>query len=64
MAVDIHVKDYLLYDLLTYAREIGFKGIGFYEDKNFLHLDIRPGPKHTWTCLRADTHRQINKLWI
>jgi uncharacterized protein YcbK (DUF882 family) len=26
----------------------GFNGIGFYENKNFLHLDIRPGPKHFW----------------
>jgi uncharacterized protein YcbK (DUF882 family) len=48
MAVDIHVKDFLLYDLLLYAHEIGFNGIGYYEKKNFLHLDIRPGPKHTW----------------
>ena len=43
MAVDIHVKDYLLSDLLTIAQEIGFNGIGFYEKKDFLHLDIRPG---------------------
>jgi len=48
MAVDIHVKDILLSDLLIYAQEIGFNGIGFYENKNFLHLDIRPGPKHFW----------------
>jgi uncharacterized protein YcbK (DUF882 family) len=48
MAVDIHAGDFLLYDLLLYAHEIGFNGIGYYEKKNFLHLDIRPGPKHTW----------------
>ena len=48
MAADIHVKDYLLSDLLTIAQEIGFNGIGFYEKKNFLHLDIRPGSKHFW----------------
>ena len=48
MAADIHVKDYLLSDLLIYAQEIGFNGIGFYEKKDFLHLDVRPGPKHTW----------------
>jgi uncharacterized protein YcbK (DUF882 family) len=48
MAVDIHAGDFLLYDLLTFAHEIGFNGIGYYEKKNFLHLDIRPGPKHTW----------------
>jgi len=48
MAVDIHVKDYLLYDLLLFAQEIGFNGIGFYEKKDFLHLDMRPGPKRFW----------------
>jgi len=48
MAVDIHVKDFLLYDLLIYAREIGFKGIGYYEKSNFLHLDIRSGEKRVW----------------
>ncbi len=48
MAVDIHVKDYLLSDLLLYAQEIGFNGIGFYKKKNFLHLDVRPGQKHLW----------------
>jgi len=58
MAVDIHVQDYLLSDLLAFAQEIGFNGIGYYEKRNFLHLDIRPGQKRVWTCLRADTHRQ------
>ena len=48
MAADIHVQDFLLSDLLLYAQEIGFNGIGFYEKENFLHLDIRPGPKHFW----------------
>lgn len=48
MAVDIHVKDILLSDLLIYAQEIGFNGIGFYENNNFLHLDIRPGPNYFW----------------
>ena len=58
MAVDIQVKDILLSDLLIYAQGIEFNGIGFYENNNFLHLDIRPGPNHFWTCLRANTHRQ------
>jgi uncharacterized protein YcbK (DUF882 family) len=31
MAVDIHAGDFLLYDLLLYAHEIGFNGIGYYE---------------------------------
>jgi uncharacterized protein YcbK (DUF882 family) len=48
MAADIHVKDYLLSDLLTIAQEIGFNGIGNYEKKDFLHLDIRHGQKHLW----------------
>ena len=48
MAVDIHVQDILLSDLLLYAQEVGFNGIGFYENNNFLHLDIRPGPTHFW----------------
>ena len=48
MAVDIHVKDYLLYDLLMYAQEIGFTGIGFYEKENFLHLDVRSGERRIW----------------
>ena len=48
MAVDIHVQDILLSDLLLYAQEVGFNGIGFYENNNFLHLDIRPGQKYFW----------------
>jgi uncharacterized protein YcbK (DUF882 family) len=48
MAVDIHVKDILLSDLLIYAQGIEFNGIGFYENNNFLHLDIRPGLKLFW----------------
>ena len=30
MAVDIHVKDFLLFNLLLFAQEIGFTGIGYY----------------------------------
>ena len=48
MAVDIHVKNYLLFDLLLYAQEIGFNGIGYYEKDNFLHLDVRPEEKRIW----------------
>ena len=48
MAADIQVKDYILSDLLTIAQEIGFNGIGYYEKKDFLHLDVRPGQKHLW----------------
>jgi len=45
---EFHVKNYLLYDLLMYAQEIGFTGIGFYEKENFLHLDVRTGEKRLW----------------
>jgi len=45
---EFHVKDYLLYDLLMYAQEIGFNGIGFYEKENFLHLDVMSGEKRIW----------------
>jgi len=48
MAADIHVKDYLLSDLLTFAQEMGFNGIGYYKEKGFLHLDMRPGSKRFW----------------
>ena len=48
MAVDIHVKDYLLFDLLLYAQELGFNGIGFYEKENFMHLDVRTDEKRIW----------------
>ena len=46
LAADIKVKDINLIELLEYAENIGFAGIGFYEKKNFLHLDVRP-TKHT-----------------
>ena len=48
MAADIHVQDIILSDLLFYAQEVGFTGIGFYEEKNFLHLDIRSGQNNFW----------------
>ena len=31
-----------------YAEEIDFNGIGFYEKKNFLHLDVRPTKRSRW----------------
>jgi uncharacterized protein YcbK (DUF882 family) len=48
LAVDIKVKDISLIDLLGICEEIGFAGIGFYEKKNFLHLDIRPTKRARW----------------
>ena len=48
MAADIHVQDIFLNYLLFYAQRVGFTGIGFYEKRNFLHLDVRPGSKRFW----------------
>ena len=48
LAADIKVKDINLIELLGYAEEIDFNGIGFYEKKNFLHLDVRPTKRNRW----------------
>jgi len=48
MAADIQVKDINLIELLAYAEEIDFSGIGFYEKKHFLHLDVRPTQRTRW----------------
>lgn len=48
LAADIKVKDINLIELLDYAEEIDFNGIGFYEKKNFLHLDVRPTRRTRW----------------
>ena len=48
LAADIKVKDINLIELLSYAEEIDFTGIGFYEKKNFLHLDVRPTTITRW----------------
>ena len=48
LAADIKVKDINLMELLAYAEEIDFTGIGFYEKKHFLHLDVRPTIKSRW----------------
>lgn len=48
MAADIHVPGVSLAGVLTLAEEIGFKGIGFYPARNFLHLDIRPTRQTRW----------------
>lgn len=42
MAVDISAPEYEVRKLASIAEEIGFKGIGIYEDRGFVHLDIRP----------------------
>ena len=48
LAADIQVKNINLIELLGYVEEIDFAGIGFYEKKNFLHLDIRPTKRTRW----------------
>jgi uncharacterized protein YcbK (DUF882 family) len=48
LAADIQVKEINLIDLLAYAEERDFHGIGFYEKKHFLHLDVRPTKKTRW----------------
>jgi len=48
LAADIKVKDTNLIELLGYAEEIDFAGIGLYEKKNFLHLDVRPTKRSRW----------------
>ena len=46
LAVDITVDNMELEDLLIKAKMVGFKGIGIYTLKNFLHLDL--GPERAW----------------
>ena len=48
LAVDIQVKDINLITLLEICENIDFSGIGFYEKKNFLHLDVRPTKRSRW----------------
>ena len=48
LATDIKVKDINLITLLEVCENIDFNGIGFYEKKNFLHLDVRPTKRIRW----------------
>jgi uncharacterized protein YcbK (DUF882 family) len=48
LAADIQVKDINLIELLERCENIDFTGIGFYEKKNFLHLDVRPKQRSRW----------------
>ena len=48
LAADIKVKDINLIELLETCENIDFNGIGFYEKKNFLHLDVRPTKRTRW----------------
>jgi uncharacterized protein YcbK (DUF882 family) len=48
LASDVCVEGMTLLDLYQIALQINFTGIGFYEKKNFLHLDVRPGKLIEW----------------
>ena len=48
LAADIKVGDINLIELLEICENIGFGGIGFYEKKDFLHLDVRPTKRNRW----------------
>ena len=48
LAADIKIKDINLIKLLEICENIDFTGIGFYEKKNFLHLDVRPTKRSRW----------------
>ena len=48
LAADIQIEGVSALDLLEYAEIINFAGIGFYEKKNFLHLDVRPTKLARW----------------
>ncbi|HNR65332.1 MAG TPA: D-Ala-D-Ala carboxypeptidase family metallohydrolase [Atribacterota bacterium] len=48
MAADIYAPQISLKELLQSAEEIGFSGIGYYPENNFLHLDIRPAGPARW----------------
>ncbi len=48
MAADIYAPKISLKELLKSAEEIGFSGIGYYLENNFLHLDIRPAGPARW----------------
>ena len=48
LAADIRVGGLSALDLLEHAEMLDFSGIGFYEKKNFLHLDVRPTKPTRW----------------
>ncbi len=48
LAADIKVGDINLFDLLEICENVDFNGIGFYQKKNFLHLDVRPTRRNRW----------------
>ena len=48
LAADVRAEGMSALELLEYAEIINFSGIGFYEKKNFLHLDVRPTKPSRW----------------
>jgi hypothetical protein len=56
---------------LTAALDIGFRGVGYYPDRGFLHLDERDAPESRWVqfgahptgeCLRWTTLKELEVL--
>ncbi len=45
MAADVYSKSVSLEKLLDLAAQVGFRGIGYYPKRGFLHLDIREKPR-------------------
>lgn len=45
-AADIRVVGMTPTELSRYAKMVGFNGIGIYERKNFLHVDVRDEESH------------------
>lgn len=48
LAADIKVRDINLIELLEICEKIDFAGIGFYEKRQFIHLDVRPTKRTRW----------------
>ena len=48
LAADIKIRDINLIELLEICENIDFNGIGYYEKKDFLHLDVRPTKRTRW----------------
>ena len=48
LAADIKVRDINILELLEVCEELDFTGIGLYEKKDFLHLDVRPTRHTRW----------------
>lgn len=48
MAADITVPGMNIRDLWDIVNLLGFTGIGYYEQRKFCHVDVRPGERKLW----------------